>query len=323
MRPVTIATTSLLLVASSIACSKAPAVAPAATAPAPAPAATAPAPAPVEPPSAQAPASKPDAPTAVIAVPPQCSAADWSARPLPPLLEPGKTAKSSQPDRPASPYLKLAPQCSDAPGWPVQRTPTAILHDGVVVELIHEQDAGKSGRGWPGAQCNFEVKLADGSGVPVQLHDQHIPPFTNITSLVRSGSAVWLSVTFNGYTKEFPKGGNRIVALDLCTGRVVWQSKDAMSNGGLLLFGDYLISPFGFTSEPRFVYVLDARSGKVIQKLPIVENICPSKSWAPNHKPGDRCDAPGQRVGAANQPRIEAGFFLVDTNTGSASFQLK
>jgi hypothetical protein len=140
---------------------------------------------------------------------------------------------------------------------------------------------------------------------------------------VRSGSAVWLSVTFNGYTREFPKGGNRIIALDLCDGRVVWQSKDAMSNGGLLLLGDYLISPFGFTTEPRFVHVLDSRSGKVVQKLPVIENICPSKTWAPNFKAGDRCDAPGQRVGGANQPRIEGGLFLVDTNTGSASFELK
>jgi hypothetical protein len=96
---------------------------------------------------------------------------------------------------------------------------------------------------------------------------------------------------------------------------------DAMSNGGLLLLDDYLVSPFGFTSEPRFVFVLDSRSGAVVQKLPVVENVCPSKSWAPHWHPGERCDAPGQRVGAATDPRVEGGVFLVDTNTGSSSFQ--
>ncbi|HKY38545.1 MAG TPA: hypothetical protein VJN18_21525 [Polyangiaceae bacterium] len=322
MRLLTTASTCLLLVAVSIACGQTPAVAPESPATNPAPA-TVTTPAPLVPPPTEAPRSKPDEPTAVIAVAPQCSPVDWSARALPPLLKPGKTAKSSEPDRPTSPRLNLAPQCGDAPGGPVQRTPTAVVHDGVVVELIDEDDAGMSGRGWPGNQCDFLVRLADGSGAPVELTDEHTPPFTNITSLVRSGSAVWLSVTFNGYTKEFPKGGNRILALDLCKGSVIWQSKDAMSNGGLLLVGDYLIAPFGFTSERRFVYVLDARSGKVVQRLPVVENICPSKTWAPNWKPGERCDAPGQIVGAANQPRIEAGFFLVDTNTGSASFELK
>jgi hypothetical protein len=91
----------------------------------------------------------------------------------------------------------------------------------------------------------------------------------------------------------------------------------------LLLLDDYLISAYGFTSEPRFVFVLDARSGAFIQKLPVVENVCPSQSWAPNWHRGDRCDAPGQRVGAATNPRVEGGLFLVDTNTGSATFQFE
>jgi hypothetical protein len=195
------------------------------------------------------------------------------------------------------------------------------MQDGVVVEVVADAEAGKSGRGWPGHQCEFEVRLAGGAGVPTRLGPEQVPPFTNVTALVRSGSAAWLSLTFNGYARDFPKGGNRVIAVDLCQGRVAWQSKDAMSNGGLLLLGDYLISPYGFTKERRHIYVFDSRSGRVLQKLPIVENICPSTSWAPNWKPGERCDAPGQAVGAANLPRVEGGLFLVDTNTGSAAFQ--
>jgi hypothetical protein len=198
-----------------------------------------------------------------------------------------------------------------------------VVLDGVELRVVGVTPAGSSGRGWAGNQCTVDVRLADGSGATARLGATEMPPFTSVTSVVRAGSAVWLSVTFNGYTREFPKGGNRIVALDLCEGRVVWQSKDGVSNGGLLLLDDYLISPYGFTSEPRFVYVLDARSGHVVQKLPVVENVCPSKSWAPNWHRGDRCDAPGQRVGAATNPRVEGGLFLVDTNTGSATFRFK
>jgi outer membrane protein assembly factor BamB len=167
------------------------------------------------------------------------------------------------------------------------------------------------------------VKLADGTGKPTWLGEPHVPPLTTITALVRAGSAVYLSVGFNGYTREFPRGGNRVLAIDACEGRVAWQSRDVTSNGGLLLLGDYLISPYGFTSERRYVHVLDARGGAVVQRLPVVENICPSKSWAPNHRPGDRCDAPGQVVGAARGPRVEDGLFLVDTNTGSAAFSFR
>jgi len=86
--------------------------------------------------------------------------------------------------------------------------------------------------------------------------------------------------------------------------------------------GDALVTAYGFTSERRFVYVLDPRSGAVVQKLPVLENQCPSKAWAPNYG-GGGCDAPGQRVGAATRPRIEDMLFVVDTNTGSATFVLQ
>ncbi len=252
--------------------------------------------------------------------PPQCVPAEWSAGSLTPLLAPGKTA-SSQRDQPAAMQLLFSPECSDAPGGPRQESPNPVVADGVEIGLTSATPAGSSGRGWAGSRCSFSVRRADGSGKATALAAAEIPPFTTISAVVRAGSAAWLSVSYNGYTAEFPKGGNRVVAIDLCAGRVVWQSKDSTSNGGLLLLGDYLIAPFGFTRERRYVFVLNARSGAVVQKLPVIENVCPSSSWAPNHRPGDRCDAPGQAVGAATAPRVENGVFLVDTNTGSAAFQ--
>ena len=263
------------------------------------------------------------APDLTIAAKAQCAPADWSPRALPALLQLGKTATPSQPDRRDVRVEVFGAQCTDSPTGPMQASPATVAIDGVEVRLASATPAGSSKRGWAGNQCAIELRLADGSGQTVRLGEQEIPPFNTLTSLVRSGSAVWLSVSFNGYTSEFPKGGNRVIALDLCAGRVVWKSPDTKSNGGLLLLGDYLLSPYGFTNEPRFVFVFDARSGAQIQKLPVVENICPSRSWAPNWHPGERCDVPGQKVGAAVDPRVESGLFLVDTNTGSAAFQFK
>jgi hypothetical protein len=251
-----------------------------------------------------------------------CQPADWSPRSLTPLLAPGKSADPSRPDRAAGGPLAFEAECSDAPDPRPASAGRSLVVDGVSVRLLGATPAGKSGRQWPGNQCTFALSLADGSGRTLELGADRVPPFNTISSLVRDGSAVWLVLSFNGYTREFPKGGNRVLALDLCEGRVVWQSRDSTSNSALVLAGDYLLTAFGFTSEPRFVYVLDARSGAVIQKLAVVENVCPSKAWAPNYQ-GGRCDAPGQRVGAANNPRIEAGLFVVDTNTGSSAFQFR
>jgi len=273
----------------------------------------------VSPQAASQPAPLQPAPPAA----PRCSPADWSPRALAPLLERGKTASASQRDRPTAAQLAFTTECTDAPGGASPVAPAAAVIDGVEIRLASAAPAGSSGRGWTGNQCAFDLRLADGAGAGVRLGPERVPPFNTISALARSGSAAWLSLSFNGYTAEFPKGGNRIVAVDLCEGRVVWQSKDSMSNGGLLLLDDYLVSPYGFTRERRYVFVLDARSGNVVQKLPVIENICPSKSWAPNWRPGERCDAPGQAVGAATAPRVEGGVFLVDTNTGSSAFQLR
>jgi hypothetical protein len=267
-------------------------------------------------------ATAPSPAVKVAISPPRCAPADWSPRKLSPLLKSGKGPPSSRPDQPGAAQLVFDDECSDSPRGPLPATQRSVVIDGVEIRLVGATPAGTSRRGWDGNQCSFELGLADGSGVAVRLDGEDVPPFTTVNSLVRAGSAAWLAIGFNGYTREFPQGGNRILAVDLCDGRVVWRSKDAMSNGGLLLVGDYLVSPYGFTSERRYVYVLDAHSGSVVQRLPVVENVCPSKSWAPHWQRGERCDAPGQFVGAATGPRIDGGVFFVDTNTGSAAFAI-
>lgn len=261
--------------------------------------------------------------TTIAVASPTCSAADWSSRHLVPLLEPGKTPTSAQRERTGAMAHAFDSECTDSPSAPTWDSPNSVVIDGVELELSNAAPAGTSRRGWRGNQCAFDVRAADGSGRAARLGPKEVPPFTTVTAVVRAGSAAWISLGFNGYASEFPRGGNRVVAVDLCDGRVVWETKDATSNGGLLLLGDYLVSPYGFTNEPRHVFVLDAHSGDVVQRLPVVENICPSTRWAPNWHEGERCDAPGQTVGAATNPRVEGGLFLVDTNTGSSSFTFR
>ncbi|HYQ42056.1 MAG TPA: hypothetical protein VER11_08810 [Polyangiaceae bacterium] len=277
------------------------------------------------------PASASPTPAAQIAasVVPRCEAFDWAPRALSPLLRPIKpghfehAAGGKQPDQAAAEQGAFESECQDAPDGPSERSPTSVTLDGIAFELTSTTLAGKSGRGWLGNQCAFSARLADGSGTAVHLAAPELPPFNSIRAVVRAGSAAFVSVSFNGYSKEFPQGGNRVFALDLCAGRVVWQSANDTSNGGLLLLGDYLIAPYGFTSEPRSLFVLDAHSGTVVQRLPIIENVCPSERWAPNWHRGDPCDPPGQKVGAATNPHVAGGLLLVDTNTGSAAFQFE
>lgn len=283
------------------------------------------------PPLQSPPAVLPAATPVQIAAPdvPRCEPFDWTARTLSPLLRPikpgqlARAARGTRPDQAAAEQRAFEPECQDAPDGPSARSPTSVTIDGIVFELLSATPAGKSERGWSGNQCAFSARLADGAGSAVRFAAPEVPPFNGISAVVRTGSAAFVSVSFNGYSKEFPNGGNRVLALDLCAGRVVWHSPNDTSNGGLLLLNDYLIAPYGFTSEQRSLFVLDARSGAVVQRLPIVENICPSERWAPHWHRGERCDAPEQKVGAATNPRVAGGLLLVDTNTGSAAFQFE
>ncbi|HEX5100016.1 MAG TPA: hypothetical protein VFV94_10975 [Polyangiaceae bacterium] len=272
-------------------------------------------------PATRASAAPPPAPPPLELAAPACTPADWSPHAVAPLLAPGTRGNPAYADQPAHETPAFDPECTDAPGGP-SGTGAPVVIDGVELRLTSVTRAGFSGRQWAGNQCALELRLAGGAGHPVTLGPEQLPPFNAVLSLVRAGSAAWLTVGYNGYTREFPKGSNRVIALDLCDGKVVWTSPNSRSNTSLLLVGDALVTAYGFTSERHFVYVLDPRSGAVVQKLPVVENQCPSKAWAPNYS-GGGCDAPGQRVGAATRPRIEDMLFVVDTNTGSATFVLE
>jgi hypothetical protein len=214
-------------------------------------------------------------PSRVLEVrPPECQPWDWTPRTLAPLLRAGKKPNASHADRPSTRIERpFDTSCSDHPEGTAPGLAVPLTVEGVELRVKSSTAAGTSGRRWAGNQCTFELASADRSGRSVELGPDVVPPFNAISALTRSGSAVWLEVSFNGYTKEFPKGGNRVVAVDLCDGRVVWRSKDSVSNGGILLVGDYLVTAFGFTSERRYLHVLDARSGASVQKLPIVETI--------------------------------------------------
>lgn len=59
-------------------------------------------------------------------------------------------------------------------------------------------------------------------------------------------------------------------ALDLRSGDLLWRSDSVVCNAGNFLYEDgFIIAGYGFTAEPDFMYVVDAKDGKTVQKLRI------------------------------------------------------
>jgi hypothetical protein len=59
-----------------------------------------------------------------------------------------------------------------------------------------------------------------------------------------------------------------ITALDPNTGRIKWRSRSLVCNStNFLVKGDAIITGYGFTAEPDFLYVLDRRTGAIAQTV--------------------------------------------------------
>ncbi len=96
-----------------------------------------------------------------------------------------------------------------------------------------------------------------------------VPPFNDLTAIAKQGSAAWLNLSFSGYAREFNRKGCRVVAVDLCGGEIRWTSPHLSSNGPIMPYGEYLITAYGFTAEPDFLFVFDKRTGRQVQRLAI------------------------------------------------------
>jgi outer membrane protein assembly factor BamB len=70
---------------------------------------------------------------------------------------------------------------------------------------------------------------------------------------------------------EQTKGRNAYVsAIDLRTGNLRWRSPALVANARTFVVdGDSIVAGYGFTAEPDFLYLLDRRSGKVLDRLSV------------------------------------------------------
>lgn len=70
---------------------------------------------------------------------------------------------------------------------------------------------------------------------------------------------------------ESSRGRNAyITAIDLSTYRRLWRSSPLVSNSeNFVVTGDAIITGYGFTDEDDFVYVLDRRTGEVVQQVEV------------------------------------------------------
>ena len=71
------------------------------------------------------------------------------------------------------------------------------------------------------------------------------------------------------YSADYLGKCSEVIALDAQSGDIKWRSNYLVSNSNIRPLGNVLVTGYGFTDENDFVYVLDAETGKTLQKLKV------------------------------------------------------
>ena len=75
------------------------------------------------------------------------------------------------------------------------------------------------------------------------------------------------------YASEIDGKGSKLYCYDINQRRMVWETDYLVSNDIFILDHNYVFCSYGFTSEKKFLFMLDKLTGKVYSKLPMVYSV--------------------------------------------------
>lgn len=83
-------------------------------------------------------------------------------------------------------------------------------------------------------------------------------------------SLVYFNTTFNGYAEIVDEKTGYLYCFDTHHGRILWASTNLTSSyRGFTLYDDHVITGYGFTAEPDFLYIMNRYTGTITQTIPI------------------------------------------------------
>lgn len=93
--------------------------------------------------------------------------------------------------------------------------------------------------------------------------------FAPLVYALGTKKTLYVSTAINGYAKEVGGKTGYLSALDF-TGKLLWHAGPRLANAhNFVLINDVIVCGYGFTAEPDALFVLDATTGKTLQKLAV------------------------------------------------------
>lgn len=92
----------------------------------------------------------------------------------------------------------------------------------------------------------------------------------NIIWVRQIGKILYISHGHNTYAKSSLGMNAYITAIDTENERILWRSKPLVANSNNFVMKDnVIISGYGFTAEPDYIYLLSLDTGEVLQQIPV------------------------------------------------------
>ena len=94
--------------------------------------------------------------------------------------------------------------------------------------------------------------------------------FQAVEWAVEEGNALYVSHAHSTYARSSRGMNAYVTAIDTRTGRVLWRSQPLVSNSNNFeVIGDLIVTGYGFTAEPDYLFLLDKKTGDVRQRLAV------------------------------------------------------
>jgi outer membrane protein assembly factor BamB len=143
----------------------------------------------------------------------------------------------------------------------------AVVRQPAVVLLIYGRD-GLTARYVVGASPSGTLRYAfdfsrfwrsPGGGMPQQ-----------VAWARQVGGVLYVETTHLGYAST-SKGRNAyLTAIEISSGRLLWRTPGLVANAGTFeVIGNLIVTGYGFTAEPDFLYLIDRRTGHVRDRLAV------------------------------------------------------
>lgn len=91
-----------------------------------------------------------------------------------------------------------------------------------------------------------------------------------VTWAQQAGDVLYVETTHLGYAST-SKGRNAyLTSIEISSGRILWRTPGLVANAQtFVVIGNLIVTGYGFTAEPDFLYLLDRRTGRVRDRLAV------------------------------------------------------